>query len=82
MQERWRIEPNGDQSAMMPNLRIVVRDADGFTRFLLLKRPHFGGRGLETLLESGCENDVRAAKAKAVQRAVRLAAALRDGRQP
>ena len=74
MHQRWQTAPNGDLSAEMRNLRLVIRDADGFTRFLLLRRSDGGSRPLETPLESGCENDVRAAKAKAVQRAVRLTA--------
>jgi hypothetical protein len=72
MQQRWQAEPNGDSSATMLNLRLVIRDAGGFTRFLLLRRSRFRCRG-EMLLESGCENDVSAAKAKAVQRATKLA---------
>ena len=73
MQQRWQVEPNGDLSATMLNLRLVIRDAGGFIRFLLLRRSRFRSQG-ETLLESGCENNVSTAKARAIQRAMKLAA--------
>ncbi len=80
MGQRWEAEPNGDLSTTLLCLKLVIRKATGFTRFLLLKRSRFGRRG-ETLLESGCEDNVSDAKAKAVERAMKLAATLAIGRK-
>lgn len=78
MQQRWESEPNGDLSATMRGLRLVIRNADSFARFLLLKRSWFGSRG--EMLESGCEDSVSTAKAKAVERAMKLRATSAGGR--
>ncbi len=72
MHHMWRTEPNGDLSAIILDLRLVVHEGDSFSRFLLLSRSHDGSANHEVLLESGCEDDVDAAKARAVRRAVRL----------
>jgi hypothetical protein len=72
MHQMWRTEPNGDLSAVMLNLRLVIHEGDGFSRFLLLGRSGNGSGKQEVLLESGCEDDVHAAKARAIRRAVSL----------
>ena len=45
----WHREPNGDQSAMLQGVRLVVMEAAGFARFLLLRR--LGNDEKEILLE-------------------------------
>jgi hypothetical protein len=72
MHQMWRTEPNGDLSAIMLNLRLVIHEGDRYSRFLLLSRSRVGSRNHEVLLESGCEDDVPAAKARAIRRAVSL----------
>ena len=74
MHQIWRTEPNGDLSAIMVNLRLMVHEGDRYSRFLLLSLFQDGSRNHEVLLESGCEDDVHAAKARAIQRAVSLTA--------
>jgi hypothetical protein len=75
MNEIWHNEPNGDLTAFLLGLKLVIHKARGFSRFLLFCRPH-GGRKHEVLLESGCEDNVPAAQEKAVRRAVKLTATL------
>ena len=38
MNHVWRTEPNGDQSAVVFNLRLLIREGDRFSRWLLLGR--------------------------------------------
>lgn len=63
----WHREPNGDQSAMLQGVRLVVMEAAGFARFLLLRR--LGNDEKEILLEFGSEDNVGTAMEKAVLRA-------------
>src|SRR6516164_1066545 len=79
MLQQWRTEPNGDLSITVLSLRLVIHNAGSFTRFLLLKRSRTERRG-EMLLESGCEENVNAAKAKAIERARKLRATSAAGR--
>jgi hypothetical protein len=84
MNQIWRTEPNGDLSAVVLDLRLVIHQGGKFPRFLLLQGSHDRGLNSEVLLESGCEDNVRAVKARAVERAIRRAAAqgsLRSGQQ-
>lgn len=50
---------------------VVVQEADGFARYLLLARPQRDGEP-SVLLESGCEQDLAAAKRRAEHRAAWL----------
>jgi hypothetical protein len=70
----WHTEPNGDLSSVMLNLRLIVRKGDEFSRFLLLERCHDSNGSYETLLESGCEDSVHAAKEKALEKGMRRTA--------
>jgi hypothetical protein len=79
MHQMWRTEPNGDFSSTMLNLRLIVHQGDRFSRFLLLECCHDSAGFRETLLESGCEDNVHAAKEKALEKAIRRVAPLRDG---
>jgi len=67
----WRTEPNGDLWTVLLDLKLVVHEGDSFSRFLLLGRSHVRGEGDEVLLESGCADDIHAAKARAVEKAIK-----------
>jgi hypothetical protein len=75
----WREEPNGDLSAVLYGMRLVIRESNGFARFLLLGHPRRADGEAEVLLESGSEDDVGAAKERAAQRAASVACLLIDG---
>ena len=77
--QQWQTGPNGDWSTTVRNVKLVIHNAGSFTRFLLLKRSRTERRG-EMLLESGCEENVNAAKAKAIERARKLRATSAAGR--
>ena len=66
----WHNEPNGDQSAVLNGMKLVIRKSNGFARYLLLALPRRRG-GRPVLLESGCVDNVKTAKEKAVRRATR-----------
>ncbi len=72
----WREESNGDLSAMLHGMRLVVRERDGFARYLLLAGPRQEAGQSEVLLESGSEDHVDAAKERAVRRAAGVASIL------
>ena len=74
----WHEESNGDLSATLHGMRLVVRERDGFARYLLLARPRWEAGQSEVLLESGSEEHVDAAKKRAVRRAAGVAGIL-DG---
>ena len=76
MNHVWRTEPNGDQSAVVFNLRLVIREGDRFSRWLLLGRSYDGSGSQEVPLESGCEDNVGSAKERAFERARKRKAAL------
>ena len=63
----WHKESNGNQSAMLQGVRLVVIEAAGFARYLLLRRLDSDGK--EILLESGSEDNVDTAMEKAALRA-------------
>ena len=68
----WRVEANGDLSANIGDLRLVVqapRDGDPLVHFMLFRRPRVGEEYV--LLASGTEANLQAAKASAVRLAKR-----------
>jgi hypothetical protein len=69
----WHTEPNGDLTAVVLDLRLVVHEGDRYSRFLLLGRCHRDSGGQDMLLESGCEEDVQSAKSRAIEKAIRRA---------
>jgi hypothetical protein len=66
----------GDLSAMLHGMRLVVRERDGFARYLLLAGPRQEAGQSEVLLESGSEDHVDATKERAVRRAADVAGIL------
>jgi hypothetical protein len=64
----WHADPNGELSAVLDDLRLIIRQRDGFTRYLILQR---GGR--EIMLGSGTESDVSQAMIAAQHAAERIA---------
>jgi hypothetical protein len=77
--QQWQTGPNGDWSTTVRNVKLVIHNAGSFVGFLLFRRPGLGRRG-ETLLESGCEENVNAAKARAIERAMKVGATSAAGR--
>ena len=77
--QQWQAGPNGDWFTTVRSVKLVIHNAGSFVRFLLFKRPRPGRRG-ETLLESGCEENVNAAKARAIERAMKVGATSAAGR--
>lgn len=71
----WHLESNGDISSTMLNLHLIVHKGERFSRFLLLEYRYDSTGFHEMLVESGCEDNVRAAKEKALEKAIRRAAA-------
>lgn len=69
----WDVAPNGELSARIDDLKVVIRRTTGFTRFLLMACQTSKAEGTELLLESGSEDDLRTAQDKAVMRALALA---------
>lgn len=69
----WYTQPNGDLSAVVLDLKLVVHEGEKYSRFLLLGRCHQDHEGQDVLLESGCEEDVQSAKARAIEKAIRRA---------
>ncbi len=65
----WRENANGDLCAGINGLRVVIRESNGFIRFLLLGPSPGTSSEAEVLLESGSEDSVGAAKERAVERA-------------
>jgi len=72
----WHEEANGDLSATLHGMRLVVRERDGFARYLLLGRPRWEAGQSEVLMESGSEDHVDAAKEMVVRRAAGVASFL------
>ena len=64
----WHREPNGDLSASLDGMRLVVRKINGFARYMLLAQPR-RMHDPEFLLESGSADNVDAAKEAALRRA-------------
>ena len=72
----WHEESNGDLSATLHGMKLVVRERDGFARYLLLARPRWEAGQSEVPLESGSEDHVGAAKERGMRRAVGVASIL------
>jgi hypothetical protein len=79
MHQMWRTEPNGDLATVVANARLVIKEGERFSWWLLLGRSFEGSGSQEVPLESGCEDNVHAAKAKAVEKARRPSAMLASG---
>jgi hypothetical protein len=76
MHQMWRTEPNGDLTTVVANARLVIKEGERFSWWLLLGRSFEGSGSQEVPLESGCEDNVHAAKAKAAEKARRPSAML------
>jgi hypothetical protein len=74
-QDIWVVERSGELSTMFHGLRLAVRKHSGFARFLVLAA--CGGR---SILSSGTESNVEAAKAAATRTAMRLEVVLSNRR--
>src|ERR1700733_13975207 len=62
----WHTDPNGELSAVVDDLRLIIRQCAGFIRYLILQR---GMR--EIMLGSGTESDVSTAMVAAQSAAER-----------
>lgn len=69
----WKVAPNGDVCTRIENLRVVIRETSGFTRFMLMACQASGANRADVLLESGSEDNLRMAQDRAVTRALALA---------
>jgi hypothetical protein len=78
--EIWRTEPDGERSAMLRNLRLIVRSSRDCARYMILRRATDNGECPEVLLESGTESNLNAAMVAARRAATRIEGMLADRR--
>jgi hypothetical protein len=71
--EIWHTEPDGDVSAVVQNLKLIVRKDNAYTRYLVLRGSGQGRDYADVLLASGSEYDVSAAMIAATRIAIRIA---------
>jgi hypothetical protein len=69
-QEFWHADPNGELSATVHGLRLIIRRCDGFSRYLILQRSAHGNYP-EIMVGSGTESDVSKAMVAARRAAMR-----------
>ena len=74
--EIWRAEADGQASAEVPGLKLIVRRSDTCARYVILRRTGYGATCTEVMLSSGTEPNVEAAMAAAKKVATRIAAML------
>ncbi len=67
----WRLEQGGVHTLDIGVLHLVVMQASGQVRFMVLRRPTGAGAGPEMLLGSGTEDSVQSAMAAAERMAAR-----------
>ncbi len=67
----WRFEQGGMHTLDIGVLHLVVMQASGQVRFMVLRRPTGAGAGPEMLLGSGTEDSVPSAMAAAERMAAR-----------
>jgi hypothetical protein len=63
----WRADPNGDLSAIVSDLRLIIQPCDGFTRYLIVQRG-----AAEIMLGSGNEIDLSKAPVVALRTVKRM----------
>jgi len=71
--EIWHTEPDGDLSAVVQNLKLIVRRDNAYTRYLVLRGAGQGWGHADVILASGSEYDVSAAMIAATRTANRIA---------
>ena len=59
----WRVEPSGDQTMVVHNLRLIVGRCSAFTRFLVLERAARGECSVGGVAIFGHGNERRCTKA-------------------
>jgi len=69
-QDFWHADSNGELSTTVHDLRLIIRQRDGFSRYLILQRSTHGDYP-ETMLGSGTESDVSKAMIAARRAAMR-----------
>jgi hypothetical protein len=72
-QKHWDVGPDGQLTATLHSLRLMVRKSDGHARYLVLGRFADGRASSEIMLASGTEPNVRAAIEAAERTATRIA---------
>ena len=71
--EIWRTEPDGQISAEIQGLKLIVRRSATCARYVILQSPAYGGTCAGAMLSSGTEPTVKAAKIAAESAAARTA---------
>jgi len=68
----WHTEPDGRMSALVHNLKLVIRTFDDCARYVILQPATYGRNDLEVLLASGTEPNVSSAIIAASRAAARI----------
>jgi hypothetical protein len=74
----WRTEQNGELSAALHNLKLIISTWDNCARYVVLQRVIHGGTLIETLLHSGTEPTILAAMVAAIRAATRIESMLAE----
>jgi hypothetical protein len=74
----WQLEADGQLSAAVQNLRLVIRKAEGCVRYLILRRSPRNGGFPEIMLSSGTESNLDAAMMAARRVAIRIESILAE----
>lgn len=79
--EIWRAEPDGQLSAEILNLKLIVLKSDTGARYMILQRNRDGRMNPEVMLSSGTEPNVEAAIVAATRVAARIDLMLAERRR-
>jgi hypothetical protein len=79
--EIWQTEPDGQSSAQVLGLKLVVRKYDSCARYVVLQPDGCGGTCAQVMLSSGTEPNPNAAKIAAERAATRTVCMLSERRR-
>ena len=79
--EIWQTEPDGQSSAQVLGLKLVVRKYDSCARYVVLQPSGYGGTCAQVMLSSGTEPNPNAAMVAAERAATRTVYMLSERRR-